>query len=139
MSWLHLVRLFAIGYPLFILCDIVWLGFVMKGTYQNSLGYLMKLTEGQMHVNWVAALFVWALIVVGALVFALPRVEGLSLLSGFLWGALYGFVLYGVYDFTNLALIARWPFSIVLIDLAWGTFVNGMLVIFFTWLVRSGY
>ena len=127
---MKLVKLFFLSYPLFIVMDTIWLGVVMPGVYQQQLGFLMnKGTD----VNWLAALVVWALIVFGALVFALPQ-SGDTVLSGVLWGALYGLVLYGVYDLTNLALVKSWPLLITAVDIAWGMFVNGLLVGFLVWL-----
>lgn len=130
MKWL---KLFLISYPAFVLIDTLWLGFIMRNIYREQIGYLMSVVNDSTQVNWPAALTVWALIVLGGILFALPRTDG-TLLSGFLWGALYGLILYGVYDLTNLALIKGWPMAITIIDILWGMVVNGMLVSFLVWL-----
>lgn len=127
------VRLFLISYPVFVFVDILWLGYLMRNVYRSQLGFLTSMSDGSMHVIWPAALLVWALIVVGAILFALPRTDG-SLGSGFLWGALYGLVLYGVYDLTNLALIKGWPLAVTLIDIVWGMTINALLTTFLVWL-----
>ena len=36
-------------------------------------------------------------------------------------GALFGLVVYGVYDFTNYSTLRQWPFALALADVAWGT------------------
>ena len=41
-------------------------------------------------------------------------------------GALIGLLAYGAYDFTNQATLRGWPWSLTLIDLAWGTIVSGV-------------
>ena len=127
---MKVLKLFLISYPVFVLMDTLWLGVLMRSSYQKQLGVLMK--AGQ-EINWLAALLVWALIVLGALVFVLPKTDG-TLVSGLLWGALYGLVLYGVYDLTNLTLIKGWPLMITMIDIAWGMTVSGLLVGFLVWL-----
>ncbi len=127
---MKVLKLFLISYPVFVLMDTLWLGVLMRSSYQKQLGTLMK--AGQ-EINWLAALLVWALIVLGALVFVLPKTDG-TLVSGLLWGALYGLVLYGVYDLTNLTLIKGWPLMITMIDIAWGMTVSGLLVGFLVWL-----
>ena len=38
-------------------------------------------------------------------------------------GAAFGFVTYATWDLTNLAVLKDFPFSIVPIDMAWGTFL----------------
>ena len=35
-------------------------------------------------------------------------------------GALFGVVVYGVYDFTNYSTLRQWPFALTLVDVAWG-------------------
>ena len=126
-------KLFAVGFPALIVADLIWLGFIMRNTYHTQLAHIARLSDGSLQVNWLAGLLVWALIVIGAIVLVLPHVQPLSLVNGFLWGAFYGLVLYGVYDLTNYALLAQWPLSITFIDIAWGAFVNGMLVMLLTW------
>jgi uncharacterized membrane protein len=41
-------------------------------------------------------------------------------------GAFVGFVIYVVYDFTNLSFVKGWPLWISIIDAAWGT-MQGLL------------
>ena len=36
------------------------------------------------------------------------------------WGALFGLVVYGVYDLTNRAVLEKWPMRLTLADIAWG-------------------
>jgi uncharacterized membrane protein len=42
-----------------------------------------------------------------------------------MYGAAMGFVIYGVYDFTCLAIFKDWPVMMAFIDWAWGTFLCG--------------
>ncbi len=130
---MKLLKLFLISYPIFVLVDTLWLGFIMRNVYRAQIGFLTNIVNDTMQVNWPAALLVWALIVLGGIIFALPRTDG-TIISGLLWGALYGLVLYGVYDLTNLALVKDWPLFIVVVDIAWGMAVNGLLVGFLVWL-----
>jgi uncharacterized membrane protein len=41
----------------------------------------------------------------------------------FAYGALLGFVVYGIYDMTNLAVFREWTVKIALIDWCWGIFL----------------
>jgi uncharacterized membrane protein len=42
------------------------------------------------------------------------------------YGALLGFVVYGVYDFTNLATLRHYPVKLAIVDVAWGTFASAL-------------
>ena len=48
------------------------------------------------------------------------------------YGALLGLVAYGTYDFTNMAVIKDFTWRITLIDLAWGTFLTGIVAALIT-------
>lgn len=135
---MKLLKLFLIAYPVFVLVDGIWLGFVMRNVYRAQIGFLTNIVNDTMQVNWPAALSVWALIVLGSIIFALPRTDG-TIISGVLWGALYGIVLYGVYDLTNYALVKDWPLMITFVDMIWGATVNALLVGFLTWLSTRVY
>ncbi len=130
---MKLLKLFVLSYPVFVVIDSIWLGFIMRAFYRQHIGFLTNMVGNSMQVNWLPALIVWALIVIGGIVFALPRTDG-TIISGILWGALYGLILYGVYDLTNLALIKGWPLVITVIDILWGTLLNGLIVGFLVWL-----
>ncbi len=107
------IWLILIGFGSVIVLDFIWLGLLMKGFYEKYVGFLMGPTK------IVPALLVWALIAVGVVLFVLPKATSLS--TAIIWGALFGFVLYGVYEFTNYALVKNWPWQVVAVDLAWGT------------------
>ncbi len=64
---------------------------------------------------------VWLLIALGITLFVLPKASSFG--SAALWGAAFGFVLYGVYDLTNYALLKGWPLPVVIVDIAWGAFL----------------
>jgi uncharacterized membrane protein len=43
-----------------------------------------------------------------------------------MYGAVYGLILYGVYDFTNYASFADWSITIVAVDILWGMFLSSV-------------
>jgi uncharacterized membrane protein len=49
---------------------------------------------------------------VGAVAFMVPIAAA--------FGALFGRVVYGVYDFTNYSTLPQWPFVLTLADVGWG-------------------
>ena len=53
-----------------------------------------------------------------------------ALLSSLGWGGLFGLVVYGVYDMTNMATLERWPVRMVWVDICWGCFLCGATTAF---------
>ena len=115
-----------------LIVDYLWIGVLAKNFYLSAFGDLaQKKTDGSLDVVLWAGLAVYLLIVIGIVFFALPKISPSdSLFITFGWGALLGFIVYGVYDFTNHATLVRWPLSLVFLDLAWGAFFVGAMTTF---------
>jgi uncharacterized membrane protein len=108
-----------VGIPAFILLDALWLGLLMTSYYRDRLMPLARLDNGTFAPHWPSAVTVWVLLGAGIACFVSPRAT--SLASAAWSGAVFGFVVYGVYDFTNYSTLRQWPLSLALVDLAWGT------------------
>jgi uncharacterized membrane protein len=100
--------------------DLVWLGVVAKGLYDEALGPLRR-----DDVFWPAALAFYALYVGAVLAHAaLPsRTAGEALRRG----AGLGLVAYGTYELTNWAVLRSWPSVLVPIDLGWGVVLTAVV------------
>ena len=115
----HMLKLAAVGAVAFMVLDGIWLGVLMKNFYRNQLAPIVRLADGGIAPNWPAALVVYALLGTGIALFVIPRAATVSLAA--LYGALFGLVVYGVYDLTNYSTLRQWPFVLTLADVAWGT------------------
>lgn len=123
-------KLFAILLPIFLVVDLLWLGVVMKGFYSAELGDLGRRQGGALAPRWGAAIAVYLLIPAGIVLFVRPLVGANTTLGQvFGWGAVYGLVLYGVYDLTNLAVLEKWTLRMTLADIAWGCVLCGTISI----------
>lgn len=108
----------------FMLIDLVWLGLVMDEFYAQQLSSLLKLHEGQLVVNLLAALLAYICLALAPTIFVFPHTNKDTPISWFaVQGALLGFIIYGVYDFTNLAVLDGWNWTIAFADVAWGTVI----------------
>ncbi len=106
-----------------LVLDTIWLGFVMKHFYRIELGTLARTIDGQFNpILWAAAV-VYVTLAFGITFFILPR--STDLIPSFLSGAALGFVIYAVYDFTNLSTLQNWSLKMTLVDVAWGTLLCG--------------
>jgi len=122
---MSLLRAFLLLVPITVALDALWLGVIAKQLYHQSLGPLLRLKDGALDPVWLSAALVYVCIPLGIAAFVLPRAEG-SVWLAIGWGALFGFVLYGVYEFTNHALLKGWPMHVVAIDLVWGMVLCGV-------------
>lgn len=114
----HTLTLAAIGAVTYMVLDGVWLGLLMKNFYRDQLAPIVRLADGGMAPNWPAAFVVYILLGTGIALFVVPRASTVSLAAAY--GALFGLVVYGVYDFTNYSTLRQWPFVLTLADVAWG-------------------
>jgi uncharacterized membrane protein len=125
---MHNLKLFAIVLPIFLLVDLLWLGVVMKSFYSHELGELARRHGAVLAPRWGAAMLVYLLIPGGIVLFVRPLLgENATAWNAFGWGALFGLVLYGVYDLTNLAILEKWTMRMTLADIAWGGVLCGAI------------
>ena len=114
----HTIKLAAIGAVAFMVLDAVWLGLLMKSFYREQLAPIARLANGGIAPNWPAAFVVYALLGTGIALFVIPRAPTVPLAAAY--GALFGLVVYGVYDFTNYATLRQWPLMLTFADVTWG-------------------
>lgn len=115
-SWL---TQYAVAVVVFCLLDFTWIVVVADGLYEDLLGSLLAESP-----RIGAAVVFYALFVAGLVYFVIhPAVDVGSWRRAVFAGAFFGLVTYATWDLTNLAVLAGFPFSIVPIDLAWGTFL----------------
>lgn len=112
---------YAVTAGVFLASDYLWLSRAM-GFYRNSLGDLLLEKP-----NLLAAAALYLIYFVGIVVFAvMPAARNEAWGSAVLLGGLLGLVAFSTYDLTNLATINRWPLTVTVVDMAWGTFVTAL-------------
>jgi uncharacterized membrane protein len=131
------VKVFLFLPPLLFALDYVWLGIFASNLYKKELGPFLRMSGNAMQPIIWAALAVYIAIPLGIVLFVLPRVSmdnptGSSLL----WGAIFGVVVYAVYDMTNYSLVRDWPLRVSMIDICWGGLLNAIGALAATWLDR---
>ena len=120
MTTLRFLKMYAVGIVTFFAVDLLWLGVVAKGFYQQRMGHLMR-----PDVQWVPAVLFYLLFVAALVVFvAGPAAERQSVGRAIGYGAFFGLAAYAAFDLTGLALLKDFPMSVALVDLAWGAFLS---------------
>jgi len=117
---LDTLKLMAVGFPVFVVVDFVWIGLVANGFYKGELGALARRSGENFDPRLAPAAVLYALIVLGIAVFVLPRVQQGSLWDAARFGALFGFIGYGVYDLTSYAVINGFTLRMTVVDMIWG-------------------
>jgi uncharacterized membrane protein len=115
------LKLFAIVAPVCMAIDLLWLGVIMKDFYSSELGELARRQAGSLSPRWPAAILVYLLIPAGIVIFVRPLLQADSswaYTAGV--GALFGFIVYGVYDLTNRAVLENYSLRLTVADILWG-------------------
>ena len=117
---MNYVKLFIISMLVFFILDMTWIGYIAKGMYFKSYANWLRLDNGGLLPVWWAIVIIYALFAFATLTFVVP-LSGGSLLSACSYGAALGLVIYGVYDFTCIAIFKDWPVMMAFVDWLWGT------------------
>ncbi|MBT4885232.1 MAG: DUF2177 family protein [Legionellales bacterium] len=111
---------FIYTFLLVLFIDYVWLSFIAFDFFQNNLGHMMR-----EDIIIPAALAFYFVFTAGLLVFVIfPSQELNSLQQAIIKGGFFGFICYCTFDFTCYAIFKDFPAKIILVDLAWGTFIG---------------
>lgn len=105
--------LFVVVFLFILAVDFVFLSILMKGFYDSQLKPFSRTLR-----LW-SGMAAWALIALGIVVLVMPNAK--SYPSAAIYGAIFGLVLYGVYDFSNYAILKEYTIAMTIVDLAWGT------------------
>lgn len=110
------------------LLDMLWLAVIAKDMYDKHLGYLLRKSGNSLDPIWWSAGAVYLAIIGGIFYFALPKADA-GAMRALLNGVIFGLVTYSIYEFTNYALVAKWPLGIVIVDVIWGMVLCGSITL----------
>jgi uncharacterized membrane protein len=99
--------------------DFLFLGSVAKGFFTSQVGEMLGT------VRLAPAILFYLLYVVGILIFVSASPDA-TWRSTLLYGALFGFFCYATFELTSLSLLKHWTWPVVLVDVAWGSFVTAV-------------
>lgn len=117
---MNYIKLFIISMLVFFFLDMAWIGYIAKGMYFKSYALWLRLESGRLLPIWWAIIIVYAVFAFATLTFVVPLSNGF-LINAFFYGAALGVVIYGVYDFTCVAIFKDWPVMMAFVDWLWGT------------------
>jgi uncharacterized membrane protein len=115
------IKLFFISLAIILIFDFIWINIIMKKFYNKELSNIAKKEKGKLKINLIPGLIVYLIIALGMNLFVIPIFK--TILESLIYGALFGLVLYGVYDLKNLSIIKNYSLKLTVIDIIWGIFL----------------
>lgn len=96
--------------------------FASRGTYMRSVAAVAGSVPKDVLKVAICAIGAYALMALGWSMIVVPAIEKRDrIVSGAKMGALYGLVLYGIFNFTTGAMFDAWSWPIIARDTLWGT------------------
>ena len=99
--------------------DFLFLGVVAKGLFTSQVGDMLGT------VRLAPAILFYLLYVAGILIFVSATLDA-TWHTTLLYGALFGFFCYMTFELTSMSLLKQWSYTVVVVDIAWGTFVTAL-------------
>ena len=99
--------------------DFLFLGVIAKGLFTSQVGDMLGT------VKLAPAILFYLLYVVGILVFVSATSDA-TWHRTLLYGALFGFFCYMTFELTSMSLLKQWSWTVVVVDITWGTFVTAL-------------
>lgn len=102
-----------------LVLDFVWLT-VNKSGYASLV---TKVQNSSLQLNYVGAAISYLCIFLAIIFYVLPAVEndtGNKLWLSLKYGGFLGFLIYGVFNFTNIAIFSNYDIKMALKDTLWG-------------------
>lgn len=109
-----------------LVLDGIWLT-VMKPKYSSLVRGVQR---SPMQINKVGAILSYLCVIGSLLVFGIPgtinsvqKKKMSPITAALINGGLLGLFIYGIFNFTNLAIFANYNWNMAIIDTLWGTFL----------------
>ncbi len=120
----HDLLLFLFALVSYLIIDYFWLS-LMKSFYVGEMA-------GTIRKKFLVfpGFLVYVLLAIGLVLFILPKEHAVW------FGAFYGFLVYGTYNFTNLAILNGWTFRLAAVDIAWGVVLNTLVTVIVQTILR---
>ena len=113
------VILYLATFIVLIPIDFLFLGLVAKGFFASQVGDMLG------EIKLAPAILFYLLYVAGVLIFVSAQ-DNATWQSTLLYGALFGFFCYATFELTSLSLLKHWTWPVVIVDVAWGSFVTAV-------------
>lgn len=105
--------------------DFIWIKLVMMNEYTNLISDIQKTS---IMVRFIPTILCYITIILSIVLFVIPKISKENRLEdSIIYGGLMGFFMYGMFSFTNYALLDRWSLRVLLLDTFWGAFLYSVV------------
>ena len=119
---MKLVKLSLTTAVVLLLADAIVIPIVMRPLFLTYLGPLML-----DRLRLVPAVLFYAIHIFGLVFLAgIPALRAGTTNIALINGAVLGFVAYSCYEMTSWTIMRDWHINLVMVDVAWGTFISGI-------------
>ena len=102
-----------------ILTALAMDGLWLTANYTNHMKIFAAIQGQPLTIRWIPSVLVYILIIAAVWYFAVR--ESKTIEDAALHGGALGLAMYGLYDLTNYATLAKYPLTFLLTDMTWGT------------------
>ncbi len=127
MEILKYLAVYAAGFMTILVLDYIWLGIVTKDFIIKEFWNLITVKDWKIDINLGAGVLAWLSIAMMVVTFVTLRFTGYK--DIILYWALMGWMMYAMYDLTNLTFLTGYSLTFTLVDIAWGTFACTLIAV----------
>lgn len=112
-----------------VILDFIWLTST-KSIYNRN--YKIVQCNRDISVRWIPAIIAYTMMSVGFVAFILPAIRNAKTKKKaalLLKGAMFGLIVYGIFNATCMAVFRDFPLGIALFDTLWGTVLYGVITL----------
>lgn len=116
------IRAYGVTLAVLVIVDMLWIVAVAAPLFRSTLGSHLREQP-----DILAAVLFYAVYAAGLTALAVvPAAGSRSLRAAAIKGGILGLTAYATFDLTNVAILARWTWTLAITDIAWGTFVSAL-------------
>lgn len=106
----------------FVIFDFFWFSMTLSKIYFPTF---FKIQGSGTDIKFIGGVFAWLLLALGIQTFVMPLSNNLN--DAIFYGAIYGLIVYGVYNGTNYATLRDYNYMIFAYDLLWGIIICSLV------------
>jgi uncharacterized membrane protein len=119
------IKFFFVSLAITLILDFMWIQGIMKKFYTKELSSIARMEKNKLKAKLVPGLIVYLIIALGITLFVSPLSKTIP--TSLIYGGLFGLVVYGVYDLTNLSILKNYSMKLTIIDVIWGIILCGLV------------
>ena len=120
------LKIILVLFILVLIIDIPVITLLFKSKWEKNI---QNIQGSKLNIKPIYAFITYILIPIGLFMFVYQKIDNKNWLqTSLLYGFLFGFISYGIFDFTNLSLIDKYPLDLAIIDSIWGGILCALVV-----------